>query len=81
MYCFQFFLFFSFLMHVNVRKGIDQLNCYLEIPKTELHWVNDLSSKEAEFKSLVKLYPTYKTKQKNENIKWTVHFLAIATYA
>ena len=68
-------------MHVNVRKGIDQLNCYLEIPKTELHWVNDLSSKEAEFKSLVKLYPTYKTKQRNENFKWTVHFLAIATYA
>ena len=57
-------------MHVNVHKlykGID--------------WVNDLLSKEAEFKSLVKLYPTYKAKQRNKNFKWTVHFLAIATYA
>ena len=53
-------------MHVNVHKlyvSIEQLYCYVEIPKTELHWVNGLSSKEAGFKSLGNLYPTYKTKQ------------------
>ena len=64
---FSFFLFFfSFLVLVNVHKlykNIEELYCYLEIPKTELHWVNGLLSKEVEFKLLAKLYPTYKTKQ------------------
>ena len=61
-----FSFFFSFLVLVNVHKlykGIEQLYCYLEIPKTELHWVNGLLSKEVGFKLLVKLYPTYKTKR------------------
>ena len=70
-------------MHVNVHKlykGIEQMCCYLKTPETELHWVNGLSSKEAEFKSLAKLQPTYKTKQRNENFKWAIQFLALATY-
>ena len=63
---FSFFFFFSFLVLVNVHKlykSIEQLYCYLEIPKTELHWVNGLLSKEVGFKSPAKLYPTCKTKQ------------------
>ena len=44
-------------------KSIEHLYYYLENPKTELHWVNGLSSNEAGFKLLAKLYPTYKTKQ------------------
>ena len=64
-YIFSFFSFFSFLVLVKVHKlykTIDQLYCYLEIPKTELHWVNGLLSLEVRFKLLDKLYPTYKTK-------------------
>ena len=63
---FSFFFFFSFLVLVNVHKlykSIEQLYCYLEIPKTELHWVNGLLSIEVSFKLLGKLYSTYKTKQ------------------
>ena len=63
---FSFFFFFSLLVLVNVHKlykSIEQLYCYLEIPKTELHWVNGLLSKEVGFKLLAKLYPTYETKQ------------------
>ena len=44
-------------------KSIEHLYYYLENPKTELHSVNGLSSNEAGFKLLAKLYPTYKTKQ------------------
>ena len=82
---FSFFFFFSFLVLVNVHKlykGIEQLYSSLEIAKTELHWVNNLLLKEVRFKSLAKLYPTYKkqNKQRNKNFKWTIQFLAIATY-
>ena len=54
------------MVYANVHKlykSIEQLYYYLEIPKTELHWVSGLSSKGTEFKLLAKLYPTYKTKQ------------------
>ena len=54
------------MVYANVHKlykSIEQLYYYLEIPKTELHWVNGLSSKGTGFKLLAKLYPTYKTKQ------------------
>ena len=72
-------------MHVNVHKlykSIEQLYCYLEIPKTELHWVIGLSSKEAEFKllSISCNQHTKQNKQTNKNFKWAIQFLAIATY-
>ena len=63
---FSFFFFLSFLVLVNAHelyKSIEQLYCYLEIPKTKLHWVNGLLSKEVRFKWLDKLYPIYKIKQ------------------
>ena len=50
---FSFFFFFTLLVLVNVHKlykSIEQLYCYLEIPKTELHWVNGLLSIEVVFK-------------------------------
>ena len=50
-------------------------------PKKRITLSECLITKEAEFKSLAKLYPTYKTKQRNENFKWVIQFLAITTYA
>ena len=63
---FSFFFLFSLLVLVNVHKlykSMEELYRYLEISKTKLHWVNGLLSEEVGFKSLAKLYPTYKTKQ------------------
>ena len=62
----SFFFFFSFMVLVKVHKlykSIEQSHCYLEFPKTKLHWVNGLLSIEIRFKLVVKLYPTSKTKQ------------------
>ena len=66
-YYFQFFLLFPFLVHVNVHKlykSIEQLHCYLEIPKTELHWINGLSQKKPSLNR--RLTCTQHTKQNKE---------------
>ena len=85
-YFFQFFSsFFVFLVHVNMHKlckSKEQLYCYLEIPKTGLHWVNVLSSKQAGFRllSISCTQHIKQNKQRNKNFKRAIQFLAIATY-
>ena len=81
---FSFFFFFSYLVHVNVHKvynSMEQLYFYLEIPKKELHWVNGLSSKEAGLHHWLSCTQhTKQNRQRNENFKWAIQLLAIATY-